>query len=71
MTAAQIIQLLAVVQAMTPVLVSVKDGIKELTGEDVDIENMTVAKLNALREELEATHPDLWPEYKFQSPNKG
>lgn len=70
MGAAEIIQLLALVQAMTPVLQSAANGIKQLTGEDVDIENMSIADLNELKSRLENTHPDNWPTFKFKSTNK-
>lgn len=70
MTATELIQWLAVLQALTPVYVTVKNGIKDLTGEDVDVETMSVEDLTALKAELEKTAPENWPELKFQSPIK-
>lgn len=67
MTATEIIQLLAVVQSLTPVI---SRFVKELTGEDIAVENLTVAELIAMKERLEVTDPNNWPEFKFQSPNK-
>ena len=68
MTATQIVTVLTIVEALTPTLQLLSQGIKDMTGKDVDIESMTISELLELKSELEATHPDNWPDFKFKTP---
>ena len=66
MTTIQVLQLLQILEAMAPVMIKVVKGIKDLAGEEVAIEDMTIAELLALKEQLLKLHPDTWPELVFK-----
>lgn len=68
MTAAQLLAILQVLSALTPTITLLADGVKDLTGKPVDVENMTVSELLALKDELALTDPATWPDLQFKSP---
>lgn len=67
MTVLQMIQILTAINALTPVLTDLMTQAKDILGEDVDFENMTLAELQQFRVKLEATSPENWPDLQFKS----
>ncbi len=71
MTATQIITVISILEAMTPTLQLLAQGVRGLTDKEVNVEDMTIGELMELKRELEQTHPDNWPDFGFQTPQGG